>query len=85
MAQINRNNIYQHLLEKQFNYLDRTIQDALLDKSWLTDWYLTQEQADDFKKYSVKLIKRVFKCNTNKAKSTFDWFSLNHGLKIKEL
>jgi phenylalanine-4-hydroxylase len=44
---------------------------------------MTTEQFTEFKKYSIKLIKKVFKCNTTKALRTFDWFNLEFGLRIK--
>lgn len=80
---INRTTIYEHLVEKQFNLIDKTIQDALLYPSWKDTWYISPKQKEEFKNYAVPLIKRVFKCNKKKAESTYDWFLLQHGLKVK--
>jgi hypothetical protein len=44
---------------------------------------MTQEQHDEFKAYAIPLLKKVFKCNKSRAESTFDWFDLEFGLRIK--
>ena len=80
---INRNNVYQHLLEKQFNMIDKTVQDALLERDWWITWNITDEQRIEFEKYATPLLKKVFKYNTNKAKETYKWFIENHGLNVK--
>ena len=79
---INRDNFYPHLLEKQFNIIELTTFDALFDKEWTTKWTITQKQYDDFRKYSIALIKKTLKVNTNKAKEIFDYFYFLHGLNI---
>lgn len=84
MSKINRTNLYEHLLEKQFNLIEFTLLDAVFTKNWREEWCLTKEQSIAFEKYAIPLIKKVFKINTNKAKSTFAWFREHHGLKIKD-
>lgn len=81
---INRNNIYEHLLEKQFMLVERTMLDALFDKNWREEWRITKAQSVAFEKYAIPLIKKVFKCNKQKALSTFTWFKEMHSLKIKD-
>jgi len=83
-SKITRENIYLHLLEKQFNLLDYTIQDAILEKKWQELWEVDKNKFDEFKIYAINLIKKTFKCNKQKAVSTFQWFEFNHGLKIKK-
>lgn len=82
MKKINRDNFYAHLLEKQFNILELTTFDALFEKDWASKWTITQKQHDEFKKYAIRLIKKVLKVNTNKAKEAFDYFYYLHGLEI---
>ena len=84
MSKINRTNLYEHLLEKQFNYLEKTLLDALFEKNWREEWTITKVQSIAFEKYAIPLIKKTLKINTNKAKSTFDWFKQIHALKIKD-
>lgn len=84
MKVVTRSNIYEHLLEKQFTLIERTMLDALFDKNWREEWCLTKEQSKAFEKYAIPLIKKILKINTNKSKSTFKWFLEEHGLKIKD-
>jgi hypothetical protein len=44
---------------------------------------MTQEQHEEFKRYAIPLIKKIFKCNKGRAEQTFDWFNLQFGLRIK--
>lgn len=81
MKSVNRENCYIHLLEKMFNLVDKTIQDALLDK-W-REWKITEEQYLNFKKYALSVIQKVFKIPKKKAEVQFGWFWENHGLLIK--
>ena len=80
---INRDNIYQHLLEKQFNLIDMTIQNALLERGWKEKWTITKAQLQQLENYSVPLLKKTFKFSKKKAVATFAWFLLQHGLKVK--
>jgi len=61
----------------------KTMMDTLDDDKWYFNITMTLAQFEEFKKYSVKLIKKVFRCNTKRALSTFDWFNLAFGLRIK--
>lgn len=81
---INRENIALHLMEYQLGLIGKTTEEALQTPDYLKDWTLTQEQFDSFYKYSIQILKKVFKCNTNKAKNTFDWFISGWGLKVKQ-
>ncbi len=80
---INRNNCYEHLLEKQFNIINKTIFDALFSEGRWKEWEITEKQYIEFRKYAIKLIRRVYKCNKSKGEYNFDWFYNVHGLKIK--
>jgi len=83
MAKINRDNLYEHLLEYQFNLIERTVLDALFDKEWLKKWELSKNQHEKWKKYSISMIKKTLRVNRTKAESIFEWLNLNHGLKVK--
>lgn len=61
----------------------KSMMDTLDDDKWYFNITMTTEQFTEFKKYSIKLIKKIFKCNTTKALRTFDWFNLEFGLRIK--
>jgi hypothetical protein len=57
--------------------------DTLDDDQWYFNNTLTSEQHEEFKKYAISLLKKVFKFNKSKAESTFNWFDLSFGLRIK--
>ena len=81
---INRLNVSDHLVEYQLKMIGKTMTDALKDDMWFFNWTLTQEQHDQFKAYAIPLLKKVFKFNKSKAISTFDWFDLQFGLRVKD-
>lgn len=80
---IDRTNISMHLVEYQLAIIGKTIEEAQEDRMWFFNWTMTTEQHEEFKKYAIPLLKKVFKYNTKKAQNTFDWFNLQFGLRIK--
>ena len=80
---IDRTNITDHLIEYQLNMIGKTISEAQEDRMWFHNWTITEEQREQFKKYAIPLLKKVFRYNTKKAQQTFDWFNLQFGLRIK--
>jgi len=80
---INRENISEHLLDYQLDMIGKSIQEAHMTREWYDKWTMTQEQHDAFKAYALPLLKKVFKCNKSRAESTFDFFDLQFGLRIK--
>jgi len=83
MGKINRQNIEEHLIEKQFNLIELTILDALFDHKWKDKWTLTPEQANKFKTYAIPLIKKTLKCSKQKAQVALDKFIEQFGLKVE--
>ena len=77
-----RVNMIEHLIECQIGLIDKTIEDTVENENWINDWTMSQRQKDDFEKYSIPIIKKVFRCNTFKATKTYDWFIENFGLNI---
>jgi len=82
-AKITKDNILEHLVEYQFNLIELTTLDALFEKDWRKKWTLTPEQFEQFRKYSIPLLKKIYKFNTNKAKWNFEWIVDKFGLKVK--
>ena len=82
-AKINRSNITRHLIEYQLDMVGKRLVDTLDDDMWYFNWTMTQEQHEEFKRYAIPLIKKIFKCNKGRAESTFGWFDLQFGLRIK--
>ena len=82
-AKINRANITRHLIEYQLDMVGKRLVDTLDDDMWYFNWTMTQEQHEEFKRYAIPLIKKIFKCNKSRAESTFGWFDMQFGLRIK--
>lgn len=79
---ISRNNISEHLFEKQLSIIGRTVKDAIDNPNWRQEWAIPPEDALKFREYAVPLIKKTFRCNSNKAHNTFNFFLITFGLKI---
>ncbi len=81
-AKVNRTNITDHLIEYQLKMVGKTVDDIKEDELWYTNNTMTEEQHEEFKRYAIPLLKKIFKFNKSKAESTFGWFDLQFGLKI---
>ena len=82
-AKVNRANITRHLIEYQLDMVGKRLVDTLEDDMWYFNWTMTQEQHEEFKRYAIPLLKKIFKFNKGRAESTFGWFDLQFGLRIK--
>jgi hypothetical protein len=80
---ITRENITKHLVEYQLQMVGKTLLDTLDDDNWYFNITMTQTEFDEFRKYAIKLIRKTFRCNRLRGESTFDWFNLQFGLRIK--
>ena len=83
MEKINRLNIADHLLQYQLNMVGKTVEEALQEPEWYTKWTLTKEQYEEFRKYAIPLLKKVFHYNAAKANHTFGFFDLQFGLRVE--
>ncbi len=84
MGKINRFNIAEHLVDVQLKMVNRTMFEAMQNPDWFHEWTMTTEQYEEFRKYAIPLLKKIFKFNTNKAKETFNFFNLQYGLRIQD-
>jgi hypothetical protein len=82
MEKITRENLVMHLIGFQLKMIGKTIDDVKDDPEWYHNNTLTLEELRDFDVYAFPLIKKVFKCNTNKAKQILAEFNLYYGLRI---
>jgi hypothetical protein len=82
-AKINRTNISEHLVEYQLKMVGKTFSDVENDEEWYYTNTMTEEQHEEFKRYAIPLLKKIFKFNKAKAEQTFQWFDLQFGLRIK--
>lgn len=83
MEKITRENITKHLIEYQLNLIGKDLLCTLDDDKWWFNNTMTTVQHEEFKKYAVKLIRKIFKCNKLKGEKTFEWFNGAFGLRIK--
>ena len=79
---VNRTNITDHLIEYQLKMVGKTVDEIKEDELWYINNTMTEEQHEEFKRYAIPLLKKIFKVNKGKAESTFGWFDLQFGLKI---
>jgi hypothetical protein len=82
MEKITRENISEHLVRYQLEMVGKTWEDAQTDQWWFSNITMTQDQFDEFMKYALPLVKKVFRCNKARAQRTMDWFNLQFGLRI---
>jgi len=82
MEKVTRDNIVTHLCSIQLKMIGKTIEDVKDDPEWYHNNTFTVEQLRDFDVYAFPLIKKVFKCNSNKAKQILAEFDLYWGLRI---
>jgi len=80
---IDRTNVSMHLVEYQLAMIGKTLAEAKDNPLWYSEWTMTTEQHEQFRKYAIPLLKKVFRYNTKKAQNTLDWFNLQFGLRIK--
>jgi C1A family cysteine protease len=79
---INRENISQHLMEYQLQLANKSVIDVIRHDNWRFELTLTRTQHEEFKKYAIKLIQKIFKINKLKATNTFTFFDNEFGLRI---
>ena len=80
---INRTNIGSHLFDYQLELIGKKRVDTLDVDNWRFDWTLTRSQYDIYRDYTIKLCKKTFKCNRQKAVDNFEWWYKEFGLRIK--
>jgi len=80
---VTRDNCARHLVEKELEMVGKTMMDTLDDMEWYSNITMTRVQHEEFKKYSIGVIKKIFKVNTRKAEDIFNWFDLAYGLRVK--
>lgn len=77
---INRINVSEHLLEYQFNIIGKTMVNTVTESNWKNEWKMNEKQKQMFKLYALRLLKKVFRFNTSKARDTYEFFENNFGL-----
>jgi hypothetical protein len=84
MGRINRTNVADHLVDYQLEMVGRTRAEAYRTHEWYSEWTMTTAQYEQWKAYSIPLLKKVFKCNKGRAEQMFSWLNLQFGLRIDD-
>ncbi len=83
-ARVNRGNIMRHLIEYQLDIVGKRLADTLDDDNWYDQCTMTTDQRKEFNIYAIRTMKKVFKFNTNKARTCLEWFNNQFGLRVKD-
>jgi hypothetical protein len=83
MNKITRESCARHLVEKELGMVGKTLLDTFDDMEWYSNITMTKEQHEEFRLYSIRVIKKVYKVNTSKAIEIFNWFDMSYGLRVK--
>jgi hypothetical protein len=54
------------------------------DDMWFHRYTITKDQEEDFKKFAIRKIKKVWKLSDKRATIEFGWFLLSYGLRRED-
>jgi hypothetical protein len=77
-----REEINRKLVSMQMEMIGLTYEDAMNTPEFWRVYTLTTEQNEQWRKKALLLIKKTFKINSTKARSTMDFFELQLGLRV---
>jgi len=80
---VDRDNLLEYLVEKQFNLVEKSVISALFNPNWKEEWTISKKQHEEWKKHCKFVMKKVLQFNNNKFLETFQWLEQHYGLKIK--
>jgi aminoglycoside/choline kinase family phosphotransferase len=72
------------ILNKQLSYFDKTVDDVKDNEKWYEENSFTEEQFEEWKNFSIELLRKKLKFNKTFAEKQFMWINLMWGFKIKE-
>jgi hypothetical protein len=76
--------IAMHLIDKQLAYVGKTWDEVKDDPNWFQNNQLTKKQYNEWKEYSIKRIKEVYRFDYQQAELEFSWFDMGYGLSVKK-
>ena len=77
----------EHLIDKMFEIAghDVTFNDIKERKDdWYTQWTMTMDQSEEWKKYGIEYLRKIFKWNKKLAEKEMLWMNLQWGLKYSD-
>lgn len=81
---VTKNNVVNHLINKELAYVGKTIEDIKDDPEWYRNNTMTKEQYEEWKEYSKKTLKKVLRFNKKFIDREFAMLDLMYGLKVIE-
>jgi len=72
------------ILNKQLSYFDKTVDDVKDNEKWYEENSFTEEQFEEWKNFSIELLRKKLKFNKTFAEKQFMWINLMWGFKVKE-
>ena len=78
----------QDLINKMFELAGHDVTyDDIKDRedAWYTDWTMTEDQYEQWKKWGTEYIRKSLKIKKFGAALKMSWFALNYGLKFSDL
>ena len=72
------------ILNKQLSYFNKTVDDVKDNEKWYEENFLTEEQFEEWKNFSIELLRKKLKFNKTFATKQFSCIKLMWGFKIKE-
>jgi hypothetical protein len=72
------------ILNKQLSYFDKTVDDVKDNEKWYEENSFTEEQFEEWKNFSIELLRKKLKFSKTFAIKQFSWINLMWGFKIKE-
>ena len=72
------------ILNKQLSYFDKTVDDVKDNEKWYEENSFTEEQYEEWKNFSIELLRKKLKFNKTFATKQFMWINLMWGFKIKK-
>jgi aminoglycoside/choline kinase family phosphotransferase len=72
------------ILNKQLSYFDKTVDDVKDNEKWYEENSFTEEQFEEWKKFSIDLLRKKLKFSKTFAEKQFMWINLMWGFKVKE-
>ena len=78
----------QDLINKMFEIAGHEVTyDDIINRkdAWYTDWTMTVEQNEQWKKWGVEYLRKALRLRKIAAEKQMGWFALNYGLKFSDL
>jgi len=84
LKKIKRETVGEHLFDKQLEIIGATRISVVDFDNWRVRFPIKRDEYDAFRKYSIKLMMKTFRCNKTKAIANFEWYWSQFSVKIRD-